>query len=60
MMGSRIDGHRIKSRSDNINFNYSLCGLFYSTVSNSTIWHQMVGYLINDELERIWKEIVIA
>jgi hypothetical protein len=33
-----------------------VCGLF----SMKTIWRRVVGWLVNDELERIWKEAPVA
>jgi hypothetical protein len=39
-------------------------GLFYDSISSSDctvgLWRQMVGWLVNKEFERIWKEIIMA
>jgi hypothetical protein len=34
--------------------------LFYDTLNDWTIWCQMAGCLMNDELERIWKEAAMV
>jgi hypothetical protein len=34
-----------------------LCDLFNKTGSSWAVWRPVVGRLMNDELERIWKEV---
>jgi hypothetical protein len=37
-----------------------LCDLFYDIVCLYVLWRRVVGRLVNNELERIWKEAAVA
>jgi hypothetical protein len=36
------------------------CEFFYNAATFQTTWHQMIGWLMNDELQRMWMEAVMA
>jgi hypothetical protein len=35
-------------------------GYFMTRSASQTVYRRMVGWYINDELERIWKEVLVA
>jgi hypothetical protein len=44
---------------DEVHMNFILCGLF-NGVSSTNYGHRMIRRAVNNELERMWKEAVVA